>query len=112
VFNQAASAGFPGTETQLAALNEKLIQSERRLTDPAGLPGRPWYKHMIYAPGIYSGYMPKVMPGIREAIELRHWEEADAEIERVAHVLQSEAALIDSASKDLEDVTHERLLKR
>lgn len=105
-FQKAASAGFPGTETQLAALNEKLIQSERRLTDPAGLPRRSWYKHMIYAPGVYTGYAPKTMPGIREAIELRHWQEATAEIVRVARVLQLEAALIDSASKDLESVTH------
>jgi N-acetylated-alpha-linked acidic dipeptidase len=105
-FNQATTAGFPGTEAQLAALNEKLIQSERRLTDPVGLPRRPWYKHMIYAPGVYSGYAPKTMPGIREAIELRHWQEADAEIVRVAHVLQSEAALIDSASDDLGGLTH------
>lgn len=105
-FNKAANAGFPGTQMQLTAVNEKLIQSERQLTDPAGLPRRPWYKHLIYAPGVYSGYAPKTMPGVREAIELRHWAEADAEIVRVAHVLQSEATLIDSASKDLEQLTH------
>jgi len=42
------------------------------------------------------------MPGIREGIELRHWQEADAQIVRVAHALESEAALLDSASSDLE----------
>ncbi len=86
----------------MAALNQMLLQSERRLTDPAGLPRRPWYKHMIYAPGVYTGYSPKTMPGIREAIEQRRWQEADTEIARVAKVLENEAALIDSAASDLD----------
>src|SRR5580698_5372561 len=104
-FNKAEAAGFAGSDKQLAALNQKLMQSERRLTDPAGLPRRPWYKHMIYAPGVYSGYSPKTMPGIREAIEQRRWQEADTEIVRVAKVLESEAALIDSAASDLDTLT-------
>jgi N-acetylated-alpha-linked acidic dipeptidase len=101
-FNKAGGSGFLGSDQQLAALNQLLIQSERRLTDPAGLPRRPWYKHLIYAPGVYSGYEPKTMPGIREGIELRHWQEADEEIARVAKALESEAALLDSASADLD----------
>jgi N-acetylated-alpha-linked acidic dipeptidase len=101
-FNKAEASGFSGSDQQLLALNELLIQSERRLTDPAGLPRRPWYKHMIYAPGVYTGYGPKTMPGIREGIELRHWQEADTEIARVAKALQSEAELLDSASADLD----------
>jgi len=100
--NKAGASGFSGTDQQMASLNQKLLQSERRLTDPAGLPRRAWYKHMIYAPGVYTGYAPKTMPGIREAIELRHWQEADTEIQRVAQVLENEAALIDSAAADLE----------
>jgi N-acetylated-alpha-linked acidic dipeptidase len=102
VFSKAESDGFPGTEKQLFELNETLLQSERRLTDPAGLPRRPWYKHMIYAPGVYTGYAPKTMPGIREGIELRRWDEADAQIVRVAKALLAEAALLDTASSDLE----------
>jgi N-acetylated-alpha-linked acidic dipeptidase len=100
--SKAASSGFSGTDLQLTSLNQKLLQSERRLTDPAGLPRRSWYKHMIYAPGVYTGYAPKTMPGIREAIEQRRWQEADTEIQRVAKVLENEAALIDSAAADLE----------
>jgi N-acetylated-alpha-linked acidic dipeptidase len=57
---------------------------------------------MIYAPGVYTGYGAKTMPGIREAIEQRRWQEADTEIARVAKVLESEAALIDSAAADLD----------
>ncbi len=102
VFNKAEASGFLGSDQQLAALNQLLIQSERRLSDSAGLPRRPWYKHLIYAPGVYSGYAPKTMPGIREGIELRHWQEADEEIARVAKALESEAGLLDSASADLE----------
>jgi N-acetylated-alpha-linked acidic dipeptidase len=100
-FDKAGASGFSASEAQMDALNQKLIQSERGLTDPAGLPRRTWYKHMIYAPGVYTGYAPKTMPGIREAIEQRHWQEADTEISRVAKVLENEAAIIDSAAADL-----------
>jgi N-acetylated-alpha-linked acidic dipeptidase len=82
-------------------LNQKLIQSERRLTDSNGLPRRSWYKHMIYAPGVYTGYGAKTMPGVREAIEQKRWPEANAEIVRVAKVLENESALIDSATAEL-----------
>ncbi len=101
-FNKAEASGFQSNDKQLMALNQKLLQSERRLTDPVGLPRRPWYKHMIYAPGVYSGYAPKTMPGIREAIEQRRWQEADTEIAHVAKVLEGEATLIESAAADLD----------
>jgi len=85
----------------LADLNHKMMDSERRLTDDAGLPRRPWYKHMIYAPGVYTGYGPKTLPGVREAIEQKRWPEADAEIIRVSKVLENESGLIDSATAEL-----------
>ena len=90
----------------LSVLNQKLMESERRLLDPKGLLRRPWYKHMIYAPGVYTGYGVKTIPGVREAIEQKHWEEADAEIVRVSKVLQAEAALIDEAAAELEKIAH------
>jgi len=86
----------------LQDLNQKLMESERRLTTTEGLPRRPWYKHMLYAPGVYSGYGVKTLPGIREAIEEKYWAEADSEIVRVAKVLDSESALIDAAAAELE----------
>ena len=85
----------------LADLNQKMMESERRLTDDAGLPRRSWYKHLIYAPGVYTGYAPKTMPGVREAIEQKRWPEANTEIARVAKVLENESALIDSATAEL-----------
>jgi N-acetylated-alpha-linked acidic dipeptidase len=102
--NKAQASGFPGGDRQLTALNHKLLESERRLLDPAGLPRRPWYKHLIYAPGVYTGYAPKTMPGIREGIEQRRWQEADTEIARLAKVLENEAALVDSAAADLDSM--------
>ena len=84
------------------SLNAKLIQSERKLTSADGLPGRPWYQHMLYAPGFYTGYGVKTIPGVREAIEQKKWKEAEQQIARVGMVLQDEAALIDSAATELE----------
>jgi N-acetylated-alpha-linked acidic dipeptidase len=89
----------------LVDLNQKLMESERRLTTPEGLLRRPWYKHMLYAPGVYSGYGVKTLPGIREAIEEKHWAEADSEIVRVANVLDGESALINSAAAELEQAS-------
>jgi N-acetylated-alpha-linked acidic dipeptidase len=57
---------------------------------------------MIYAPGVYSGYGVKTLPGIREAVEENRWAEADSEIQRVAAVLNNESALINSAAAEVE----------
>ena len=86
----------------IQSLNAKLIQSERKLTSGDGLPGRPWFKHMIYAPGFYTGYGVKTIPGVREAIEQKKWTEAEQQISVVGAVLQDEVSLIDSASDALE----------
>jgi N-acetylated-alpha-linked acidic dipeptidase len=88
--------------SQLQALNEKLMQSERKLISPEGLPNRPWFQHLIYAPGAYTGYGVKTIPGVREAIEQKQWTEADQQIVRAANALQAETALIDSATQELE----------
>jgi N-acetylated-alpha-linked acidic dipeptidase len=90
----------------LRPLNEKLLLAERKLTNDAGLPRRPWYKHMIYAPGFYTGYGAKTMPGIREGIEEKHYAEAEKEITRVAQALEDYTAVIDSAAADLEKLGH------
>ncbi len=96
--------GNPQYSNVIRSVNEKLIESERRLTSPDGLPRRSWYKHMLYAPGVYTGYSPKTIPGVREAIEQRRYTEAEREVVRTAAVLQDEAALIDSATKLLEQL--------
>ena len=88
----------------LQALNARLIESERKLTNDDGLPRRPWYRHLLYAPGVYSGYGVKTVPGVREAIEQKRYSEADQEIVRVANALEQESTLIDSAAQLLEQV--------
>ena len=88
--------------SRLRSLNEKLIESERKLTNEDGLPRRPWYKHLLYAPGIYTGYDVKTVPSVREGIEQKHYAEAEQEIGRVAKALEDEAALIESAAQWLE----------
>ena len=80
-----------------------LVESERRLMSDAGLLRRPWYRHMIYAPGIYSGYAAQPMPGIAEGIEQKRYLEAESEVARVAAVLRAEVELIDKISAKIED---------
>lgn len=62
------------------SLNKALYRAEQQLLSTNGLPRRPWYKHTLYAPGFYTGYGVKTMPGIREAIEQRNWKEAQEQI--------------------------------
>ena len=56
------------------------------------MPGREWYQHMIYAPGAHTGYGVKTLPGIREAIEERRWEEANQYMGVVSHALNAYSA--------------------
>jgi N-acetylated-alpha-linked acidic dipeptidase len=79
------------------ALNATLTELEQALTDPHGLPGREWYRHMIYAPGVHTGYGAKTLPGIREAIEERRWDEANRYIGVVSRALNAYSARLDRA---------------
>jgi N-acetylated-alpha-linked acidic dipeptidase len=85
-------------------VNAKLMQAERQLIDPAGLPRRPWYRHLLYAPGFYTGYAVKTMPGVREAIEQKEYSQAENEISGVAKALEREATLLDGVSAQLETI--------
>jgi N-acetylated-alpha-linked acidic dipeptidase len=97
-----ANSGAVLNNASLAALNGLLIQSERKLISAEGLPGRPWYRHEIYAPGVYTGYGVKTMPAIRESIEQKKWKLADEGIVAVGKVLNAEAALVKEAAEELE----------
>jgi N-acetylated-alpha-linked acidic dipeptidase len=88
---------------ELAAINKTLYQTERALTDTAGLEHREWFKHLIYAPGFYTGYGVKTMPGIREAVEDRpDAAVAQREAARVATALERYAAEVTRAAEALE----------
>lgn len=63
--------------------------AERKLLNSAGLPKRPWFQHMLHAPGYYTGYGVKTLPGVREAIEQREWKEAEKQIEQLAATLNA-----------------------
>ena len=75
--------------------NYLLYTSERELIREEGLTGRPWYKHHIYAPGFYTGYGVKTIPGVREAIEQRQFDQVAGQIEIAAQVLTSLAFRLD-----------------
>jgi N-acetylated-alpha-linked acidic dipeptidase len=96
------STAPPSSSQALDAVNEKLLESERKLSDPRGLPRRPWYQNLIYAPGFYTGYGAKTMPGVREGIEEKRYAEAEHEITRVAKALADYAAAIEQAADELE----------
>ena len=87
------------TGTSLNGLNEALYKAEQSLLTKEGLPRRPWYKHTIYAPGFYTGYGVKTMPGIREAIEQRDWKEAQEQIRIAANAISRLAEHLNAAAK-------------
>jgi N-acetylated-alpha-linked acidic dipeptidase len=86
-----------GANAARERLNATLTELEQSLTDSHGLPGREWYQHMIYAPGLHTGYGVKTLPGIREAIEERRWDEANRYIGVVSRALNAYSARLDRA---------------
>jgi N-acetylated-alpha-linked acidic dipeptidase len=81
-----------------SAVNDVLLQTEHTLTDPAGLPNRPWFEHMIYAPGLYTGYEVKTLPAVREAIEQKQWSAVDTQIARTAAAIEREVENLKAAT--------------
>jgi N-acetylated-alpha-linked acidic dipeptidase len=81
---------------RLAALNDLLIRTERSLTRPEGLPNRRWYKHQIYAPGFYTGYGVKTIPGVREAVDSKDW-----------GLAQKEAGIVDQCLAQMNQLVSE-----
>lgn len=94
-YDQAAE----GKTNVSAQINRLLFTSERLLTRDAGLDGRNWYKHHIYAPGFYTGYGVKTIPGVREAIEEREYDKVGPQIAIAASVLENIAARIEDLSE-------------
>lgn len=82
------------------SFNQSLYRAEQQLLNKEGLPRRDWYKHTIYAPGFYTGYGVKTMPGIREAIEQRNWQEAQQQININAEVIDRLANYLAAISND------------
>jgi N-acetylated-alpha-linked acidic dipeptidase len=84
---------------KLTAINRLLIDSERDLTLDPGLPNRPWFRHRLYAPGLYTGYDVKTVPGVREAVELGRPQEAEEQAKQVAQVIHTLSSHVGQAAK-------------
>jgi N-acetylated-alpha-linked acidic dipeptidase len=100
---QALSGTLP-TEL-LNHINEELTQAARKLTSEQGLPRRPWMQNLIYAPGWYTGYDAKTLPGVREAIEQHRYPEANAQIVLVGQAIEDEAAYVEHLANELESAS-------
>jgi N-acetylated-alpha-linked acidic dipeptidase len=97
-----ANGGAALVKPEVQALNATLRQSERALMSATGLPRRPWYRHQIYAPGFYTGYGVKTLPGVREAIEQKNWLEAEQQIAATAQALTAHTSVVARAAEQLE----------
>ena len=84
-------------EATRAAVLDDLAQIDRLLLDDGGLPGRPWFRNLVYAPGTLTGYGVKTLPGIREAIEQRRFDDAETYVAKTAKVLDAYADRLDRA---------------
>ncbi len=100
-----AKGGAALSSASISEVNRMLIDTERKLTNSEGLPGRAWYKHQIYAPGVYTGYEAKAIPAVREAMEQKQWRVAELAIASAAKAIQDEAAQVSAAAAKLEKTT-------
>ncbi|MBV9527997.1 transferrin receptor-like dimerization domain-containing protein [Sphingomonas sp.] len=85
----------PATQAQITA---ELASIDQLLLDPVGLPSRPWYRNMVYAPGTLTGYGAKTLPGVREGIEQRRFDDARAYVGHTAAAIEAYAARLDAAA--------------
>jgi len=103
---KAQAQGAPALSAQvLDSLNTDLLKIQRAFLSDRGLPGRPWFKHQVYAPGAYTGYGAKPIAAVREYMDEKKWTEADAQVPMVARVLEDVAAAIGKAADKLEAAT-------
>jgi N-acetylated-alpha-linked acidic dipeptidase len=89
--------------SSLETVNADLLGISRMFLNDKGLPGRPWFKNQIYAPGAYTGYGAKPVAAVREFMDEKKWKEADEQIPMVADVIDHVSAGIDKAGGDLEN---------
>jgi N-acetylated-alpha-linked acidic dipeptidase len=95
-FNRERDAATrEGDAARARRLSQQLIAVERTLVDPDGIPGRPWYRHLIYAPKFT--YAPEVLPGIAEAVAAADFDRAAGQADRLARALRRAAAALDGA---------------
>lgn len=101
-YARAASGAKTLTVAQRKEVNAQLRGLEQSLTSTNGLPGRSWYRHLIYAPGLLTGYGVKTLPGVREAIEDNRWSEANQYVVITATALDAYSKRLQKATALLE----------
>ena len=84
-------------------VNAFLRKVDQAFTSEKGLPRREWFRNMLYAPGYYTGYGVKTLPGIREGLEERNWDEVRLYISEVAKALDRASKNINSATRILNE---------
>ncbi len=102
-YGTRGTSGFAPEASKTSQLDVQLLGLERALTSEQGLPGRPWYQHLIYAPGVYTGYGAKTLPGVREAIEERQWDVCAQYIHITAQAIDKFSDQLEAATAMLRD---------
>ena len=97
-YKSMSAAGFSLSKGDVGKLDKLMYQIESKLTRPEGLPRRPWYRHHVYAPGYYTGYGVKTLPGVREGIEEFKWDETQEQMAKLAEVLNAYCDQLDQAT--------------
>ena len=87
----------------LKSVDDKLLHAEQQFIDREGLPHRDWYRHLLYAPGFYTGYGVKTLPGVREAIEQGEYDLAAREMMRAANAITREAKWLDGITAEIQN---------
>jgi N-acetylated-alpha-linked acidic dipeptidase len=99
----AAGARISALQTPAPAdvdvLNAKLIEADRALLLKTGLPGRPWFRHAIYAPGKHAGYAAAVIPGVNDSIDEKDSAALRSQLAALAASLNDCAAILEQAGK-------------
>ncbi|MBI4893332.1 MAG: M28 family metallopeptidase [Acidobacteria bacterium] len=96
--DQVDVAALPAEKA--AKFEEAMRVAEQRLLREEGLPRRPWFKHVLHAPGFYTGYGVKTLPGVREAIEQRNWKEAEEQIGKTGATINGYAEWLEKAAME------------
>ena len=91
------STGGMERQPRMDRINDLVLEVERGFLADGGLPGRPWYRHQLYAPGFYTGYGVKTLPGVREAIEKEDSDEARAMARTLQESLEHVSGLMEAA---------------
>ena len=99
-FSQVAPGAVSLNPARRTKLNHDLALAERKLLSDAGLPGRPWVRHTLYAPGAFTGYGASTLPGVREALEGDRFDEAKQQLAVLSSALDAESSYIETLAAE------------